>query len=79
MEHLPIDIVLVRHGESEGNLAQSQSKKGVYLFVYCCEYYKDGTQILRSRKVMTHCGQQSLLQGIPAYIDLPIVDESKRV
>ena len=28
MENLPIDIVLVRHGESEGNLAQAQSKKG---------------------------------------------------
>jgi broad specificity phosphatase PhoE len=28
MEHLPIDIVLIRHGESEGNLAQSRSKKG---------------------------------------------------
>lgn len=28
MESLPIDIVLVRHGESEGNLAQSLSKKG---------------------------------------------------
>lgn len=28
MENLPIDIVLVRHGESEGNLAQAYSKKG---------------------------------------------------
>jgi len=28
MEDLPIDIVLVRHGESEGNIAQAQSKKG---------------------------------------------------
>jgi len=28
MEDLPIDIVLVRHGESEGNLAQFQSKRG---------------------------------------------------
>jgi len=28
MENLPIDVVLVRHGESEGNLAQSLSKKG---------------------------------------------------
>jgi hypothetical protein len=26
--NLPVDIVLVRHGESEGNLAQSLSKKG---------------------------------------------------
>lgn len=25
---LPIDIVLVRHGESEGNYAQERSKKG---------------------------------------------------
>jgi broad specificity phosphatase PhoE len=32
MEHLPIDIVLIRHGESEGNLAQSRSKKGSTLF-----------------------------------------------
>lgn len=28
MEHLPIEIVLVRHGEAEGNLAHSQSQKG---------------------------------------------------
>jgi len=28
MEHMPIDLVLVRHGESEGNLAQSKSAKG---------------------------------------------------
>eukprot|EP01114_Cavostelium_apophysatum_P016334 TRINITY_DN4618_c1_g1_i1.p1 TRINITY_DN4618_c1_g1~~TRINITY_DN4618_c1_g1_i1.p1 ORF type:complete len:299 (-),score=62.47 TRINITY_DN4618_c1_g1_i1:1092-1988(-) len=28
MENLPIDIILIRHGESEGNLAQFQSKKG---------------------------------------------------
>jgi len=28
MEHLPIDILLVRHGESEGNLAQRFSKRG---------------------------------------------------
>lgn len=28
MENLPIDIFLIRHGESEGNLAQAQSKKG---------------------------------------------------
>eukprot|EP01087_Luapelamoeba_hula_P002912 TRINITY_DN1273_c0_g1_i1.p1 TRINITY_DN1273_c0_g1~~TRINITY_DN1273_c0_g1_i1.p1 ORF type:complete len:292 (-),score=43.11 TRINITY_DN1273_c0_g1_i1:26-901(-) len=27
-EHMPIDLVLVRHGESEGNLAQSKSVKG---------------------------------------------------
>lgn len=28
MENLPIDIVLVRHGESEGNIAQDLSKIG---------------------------------------------------
>lgn len=28
MEHLPIDLVLVRHGEAEGNLAQGLSDKG---------------------------------------------------
>jgi broad specificity phosphatase PhoE len=28
MENLPIDIILVRHGESEGNLAQELSKDG---------------------------------------------------
>jgi len=27
-EHMPIDLILVRHGESEGNLAQSKSIKG---------------------------------------------------
>lgn len=27
-EHMPIDLVLVRHGESEGNLAQAKSLKG---------------------------------------------------
>jgi len=27
-EHMPIDLVLVRHGESEGNLAQAKSVKG---------------------------------------------------
>jgi hypothetical protein len=28
MENLPIDIVLVRHGESEGNLAHDRSALG---------------------------------------------------
>lgn len=26
--NMPIDLVLVRHGQSEGNLAQAKSKKG---------------------------------------------------
>ena len=29
MENGPVDLVLVRHGESEGNLAQYRSKNGV--------------------------------------------------
>lgn len=29
MENGPVDLVLVRHGESEGNLAQYRSKHGI--------------------------------------------------
>ena len=29
MQKGPVDLVLVRHGESEGNLAQFRSKRGI--------------------------------------------------